>query len=227
MYIIGKINPLTEKTILLIEKKINSVLPYDYKRFLSTYGYGSIHDYLYFSTPDENFMKNNFYENMGNWEWTNDISADVALKGIQISHSKDGDIVLCCRKNSYSYLLLPRHSVHPVQFTSFELLLKYLLKHLGRKKYFDSSYEKQMESISLIKNSSVDKKLIYKIRKLLLKKYTFDRVYNRKTQPIYVFQSIGGFVYLNLIHKNSINVKYQSMYENEAQEIIKFIKAKI
>ena len=227
MYIIGKINPLTEKDVLTIEKEINFKLPQEYKMFLSKYGYGNIHDYLYFDAPDENFIKNNFDGNMNIWEWTDDINADFVFDAILISRTKNGDIVLCCRNYDNRYILLPRHSAHPVQFVSFESLLKYLLKHLGRKKYFDSTYDRKIENISLIKNSTIDRKLIYKIRKLLLKKYTFDKVYNRKTQPVYVFQSIGGFIYFNLIHKNSINVKYQSMYETEAQEIIKFIKEKI
>ena len=226
MYIIGKINPLTEKDFLAIEKEINFTLPQEYKLFLSKYGYGNIHDYLYFDIPDENFMKNNFYHNMDIWEWTEDINVDFVLNGILIFRSKDGDIVLCCRNNN-RYILLPRHSVHPLQFATFQSLLKYLLKHLGRKKYFDSAYERKIENISLIKNSAIDRNLIYTIRKLLLKKYTFNKIYNRKTQPIYVFQNIGGFVYFNLIHKNSINVKYQSIYEMEAIEIIKFIKEKI
>ena len=81
--------------------------------------------------------------------------------------------------------------------------------------------------ISLIKNNSLDKLLIDNIQKLFLEKYKTDKVFNKNSQPKYIIQDIGGWVYMDLVYKNSIRVKYQSMYETKANEIINFIEEKI
>ena len=117
MYIIGKINPLTQEDILTIEKGINFLLPQDYKSFLLKYGYGDIHDYLYFNIPAENFMANNFKEHMNLWEWADGFDVNTVLDGIAIANTKDGDIVLCINNDENQYMLLPRNSEYPMSST--------------------------------------------------------------------------------------------------------------
>jgi len=227
MYIIGTISPLND--IDFIKDTVTFELPKDYFDFLKEYGYGNICEVIYFYEPDEQHIKNTFMEYIDElWDWQNEKQKNMVLNGLSIGGTIDGDIICCVNDNLFPYVFLPRHLESILSFENIELLFSYCFSYYGFKElYFDPEFKSVIKMISLIKNSSLDKLLINNIQKLFLEKYKTDKVFDKDSQPKYIIQDIGGWVYMDLVYKNSIRVKYQSMHEAKANEIISFIEEKI
>ena len=225
MYTIGNIKGLNRVEIDSIEKLVDFVLPQDYLNFLSMYGYGEICENLFFQKPDRQYLKNTFSDCMDLWDWDNQSQIEIALNGLTISTSSNGDIICCIGNSDFPYLLLPRNSGKTVSFDKLDLLfLDYSNRFKFEDLYFDSYCESKRKNIPLIRDGNLDKNLIVNIHKLFLEKYSFDKVFDANTQPKYVIQEIGGWVYFDMIYKNGIRVKYQLENEFKAQEIIEFIE---
>ena len=227
MYIIGTINPIID--INSIKNESAFELPRDYFDFLRKYGYGDICETIYLHEPDNQYIKNNFMEYMDElWDWQDEKQKNMVLNGLTIGNTIDGDNICCINDNLFPYVFLPRHSVNVLSFENIELLFSHCFNYYGFKEtYFDPEYKSVIKIISLIKNGSLDELLVNNIQKMFLKKHKMDKVFNEDSQPKYIMQDIGGWVYMDLIYKNSIRVKYQSMHEEKANEIIKFIEEKI
>ena len=225
MYIIGNIKGLNQVEIDLIENFVDFSLPQDYQNFLSKYGYGDICENLLFQQPDKQYLRNNFSGYMNFWNWDSQLQIETALKGLTISTSIDGDVICCIDNPKFPYLLLPRHSEKTVLFNKLDsLFLDYSNRFKFEDLYFDSYYKSELKYIPLIKDGTLDKKLIDNIHKLFLEKYSFDRVFKVDTQPKYIIQEIGGWVYFDLVYKSGIRVKYQLENEMKTKDIINFIE---
>ena len=222
MYTIGIVKGLSKNETTSIRELVEFVLPQDYLTFLTEYGYGEINETLFFQNPDAKYMKNNFSEYMDLWEWENEAQKESTLSGLTIATTIDGDIVCCVNNYNSPYLLLPRHSEKPIKFDNLMSLFSDYYK--SENLYFDTYFNAERKIISLAKNGQLDQNLINKIQKLFLEKYQFDRVLKKETQPKYVMQEIGGWVYFDLIYKSSIRVKYQTIFELKAKNIIDFIE---
>lgn len=80
----------------------------------------------------------------------------------------------------------------------------------------------------MIKEGLLNQNLMSEIQRAFLEKYQFDRIINKESkQPKYVISEIGGWVCFDLIYKNSISIKYQSMFDLRAKNIIEFIEQQI
>ena len=232
MYTIGKIKGLNQDEITAIKNLVEFVLPQDYLTFLSEYGFGEINEILHFQIPDKEFVRNNFSDYLYLWDWTTELQKESALNGLTIATTYDGDTVCCVDNDELPYLLLPRHSSEPIEFEKFTFYISDISDYFKKLKtdnlYFDTNCNREMKYISLIKNGQLDKELISKIHKSFLEKYQFDKVFNEDIQPKYIMQEIGGWVYFDLLNfGSSIRVKYQSMFEQKANEIIDFIEQQI
>lgn len=226
MYIIGEIKTLGEHERKALQDLVSFKLPEDYVNFLSDYGYGEIGAELFLQKPNEKYIKSNFADYMDLWLWENESQKEKALNGLTILTTADGDIACCINDSGYPYLLLPRHSSEPVKFKDINSLFLYYQQKLKWEEiYFDSYYKKAKETISLIKDKELDNHLIEHILSAFLEKYVFVKVYNEGAQPKYVIQEIGGWICFDLIYRNTITIKYQSMFASKAKEIITFIKS--
>jgi hypothetical protein len=221
MYIIGQIKPLNSNEIDSIKNLVSFELPKDYLAFLSTYGYGGICDFLLFEHPDKQYLKNNFGEYMDFWNWQNKSEIDIALNGLTISTNIDGDIICCIDKPGLVFLVLPRHSQKPIYFDSLEnVILHFSLAE----RYFTTHDSSKTEWFSMVKNGKLDENRISKIQQEFLRKYMPDIVFNENVQPKYILQEIGGWVSFDLVYQSGISVKYQTIFEQKACEIIELIK---
>lgn len=222
IYTIGELKPLQPDQIGEIKQMVSFALPSDYIDILQMYGYGDINEFLMLNIPDEHYLNNNFKDYLDLWDWKSESDKTIALSGLMICLTIDGDIVLCV-ESSYPYWLLPRHSNEIKQFEKLEDILNLFFRD-QEDIYFDPYYDKKMEYISLIKNDDLDKELIGKIHRTFLEKYTPDKAFNIGVQPKYILQTIGGWVYFDLAYKSAIRVSYQLKYEGKAIEVINFIK---
>jgi len=224
MYIIGTLNIVKNNNFISDLGTFD--LPNDYFDFLTKYGFGNICDTIYFNEPDRHYVENNFLDYIDVlWNWDSEKQKDMVLDGLYIGNTIDGDIICCVNNNLLPYVFLPRHSEEVISFESFELLHSHCLTYYGLKDvYFDSEFESVRKMITLIKNNSLDKTLIKTIQEIFLKEFKYDKIFNENNQPKYIIQDIGGWVYFDLIYRNSIIVKYQSMYEVKANKIINFIE---
>ncbi len=93
--------------------------------------------------------------------------------------------------------------------------------------YFDPSYNFEQEYISFIKNGSLNKTLFDTVHQIFLDQIPVDKSYNLHTQPKYIIQKIGGWVYFDNIGKSAVRVKYQKQFKTEADKIVKFINDQI
>jgi hypothetical protein len=228
IYIIGETKIIEKDEREIIRNLVNFKLPEDYWDFLSNYGYGEISAELFFQKPDEKYMKNNFSDYMDLWLWEDELQRENALNGLTISTTANGDIICCVNDPDFPYLLLPRQSGDPAKFKDiYSLLLDYHQKLKWKEIYFDPYYNKEKKTISLIKDGKLDKSLIEHMSNIFSEKYTCDKVYNEETQPKYVIQEIGGWICFDLVYRNTIAIKYQSMFVSKANEIITFVEKQL
>lgn len=222
-YIIGETKPLDQNEIQQFEKLVNFALPTDYQEFLSKYGFGDINGLINIFQPDENFVKSNFADFLYFWNLTENQIKDV-LNGLTICSTIDGDIILVINNKEKPIVILPRHSDEFLDFDNLNALITHYRDSykLGDSLYFDSNHNSAYKHISFVKNGKLDKALFDKLQQLFLETFSFDKIFNIETQPKYIIQKIGGWVYFDNIYKSSINIKYQTQFQNEANPVIDF-----
>lgn len=225
LYCIGKTKPLTKTEITTIEKIVDFPLPADYKDFLACFGFGNINELLMINTPDNEFIRKNFGDCLHFWDIEEDRKTDI-LNAITIATTIDGDIISVIKNQNSPIVLLPRHSQKPVFFSDFYTVVEYYNKRYNfeDKLYFDPDFNNEIKCINLIKTGKSDKQLMDFLHRNFIEKYLPDNVFNAQTQPKYMLQKIGGWVYFDLLSGNSIRVKYQKQFQADAQEIITFIE---
>ncbi|MBW1655441.1 SMI1/KNR4 family protein [Flavobacterium quisquiliarum] len=227
LYSIGEIKPFSKIQIEEIENKIPFSLPDDYKDFLNYYGLGSINELILIQEPDEEFIKNNFRDDMDIWTVAEN-ETQLLLNSLTITTTIDGDIITVIQDENKPIVILPRHSEEPVYFESFMPMIEYYTEKYNLENlYFDPSFNFQQEYISFVKNGTIEKSLFDKVLEEFLKEISFDNSFNLKIQPKYIIQKIGGWVYFDCIGKSAIRVKYQEQFKTEAEKIIQFIKNRI
>ncbi|WP_299247449.1 hypothetical protein [uncultured Aquimarina sp.] len=112
----------------LIKNMLNFPIPKSYLEFIENYGYGIISEnveYLNIVTPDKNFFKNNFKEDIDLWEWKDDSQKDKIHNSILIAHTFDGQHVYCTPS---SFLILPRFET-PIEFDTFNEVIEYYINN--------------------------------------------------------------------------------------------------
>ncbi len=224
-YTIGNIRPLKKEEIKELEQNIGFELPEEYSKFLTTYGYGEINEFLMINSPDKDYFKLNFHDCLDLWELSKN-EKDGILNGITIGRNIDGDIFLLISNSDFPFVVIPRHSEKITRFKRFNKLLEFNHSNfeLDKDNYFDSYHDYEQKHFDLIINEKLDKTIIDNVHQLFLKELKFDKVVNSK-QPKYIFQKMGGWVCFDLVYKRSIRVKYQKESENHAKEIIKHINS--
>ncbi|KFC18919.1 SMI1/KNR4 family protein [Epilithonimonas lactis] len=228
MYTIGQTNPLTESDIQNIELLTPIPLPLDYKQFLKSYGFGSINEILMITQPDEQYIKLNFGDYLDLWNLT-EIEKEETLNGLTIATTIDGDIIIVVNSKENPIKLLPRHSKNPLHFDNFQQVIDHydnqyqFLNDL----YFDTYYNYEQENISFIRNGILNKALFKIIYQNILNIVSYEKVYNLESQPKYIIQKIGGWIYFDNISKSSIRIKFQRQLKSEADKIIEYINTEI
>ena len=222
-YIVGELKPLTTNSIRDIEQDVTLKLPKDYKNFLKTYGYGSVNEFLLINRPDKNYFKLNFSDYLDFWILS-DAERKNICEGVLVASNIDGDIFLWVSNPSHPFVLVPRDSEQLTYFKNFDDLLKYTTDDLilNEELYFDSNYGYEQQYFNLIKDEWLDKNLVERVCKAFIKAFEFDKVIGSE-QPKYFIKNIGGWVRFDLLYKNSIQVKYQKNYHEEAEKIIEYI----
>lgn len=228
LYKIGELKPLAETEIKEIENLVSFSLPADYKAFLTTYGFGSINELVMMRQPDEEYINSNFSDCMDFWNLT-ETKIQLVLNSLTIATTIDGDIITVIDNYKTPVVVLPRHSDEPVYFENFENVLEYFTVQYNLKKdlYFDPVSNFEQEYISFVKNGSLDKALFDTVYEIFLEKVFFEKSYNIETQPKYIIQKMGGWVYFDAISKSAIRVKYQKQFKAEADKIIELINAEM
>jgi hypothetical protein len=226
LYVIGEIKLLDTDKINEIKRSIDFALPTDYLTFLAAYGYGDINGFLLVQQPDPDYVKLNFGEYMYFWQWEDNQDQKV-LNGLTLATTIDGDIVVATSDRQFPITIMPRHSEKPVSFKDWEsMILHYFGVHdFTENLYFDTSYNSSVEMISLIENGSLDKEKIDGVYSRFTQSFHSVRVFNADTQPKHVIQRIGGWVCFDLVYKSSVRVKYQTQFQETANELIAFIKS--
>lgn len=224
MYYIGKKMPFNLGEITLIESKINYSIPEDYKDIVANYGYGDLNELLLIDSPDEDFMKNNFAEDLDLWLWDEALQ-QKALEGVMIAKTIDGDVILALDSAENPYLLLSRHSEYPKVFTDFGSVIDwYIDQYKLTKLYFDSHYQSDWRFFTIEENfldTKLEKTTI--LHRNFKKNYSIDAIFGEENyQPKCVLQNIGGWVYFNLDNGN-IRLKFQKLFYSKATEIIEFL----
>lgn len=228
IYTIGSLNPIKREDIEGIEKLSPVILPDDYVGFLTKYGFGNINELLMIQNPDPEYVKSNFEDYMDFWELKDD-EITSALNSLTIATTIDGDIVLVIDNKETPILILPRHSEEPIRFTNFEKVIEYYKDTYGLNNdlYFDPIYDFGNEYISFVKDGQLDKKSFEHVYQMFLNQIPFDKLYNAESQPKYIIQKIGGWVYFDSIGKSAIRIKYQKQFKEEADKILDFINDQI
>lgn len=225
---IGYNEPLKEDEINKIEKDISTKLPSDYKDFLRNYGYGEINGFILIEEPDINMFRLTFQDYLHFWELKTKEEKTI-INGIKILSNIDGDIVLLIKDYKYPFVLMPRHSKKIEYFENFTQVLELQISHFKFEEdnkyfYFDSYCDYEIENFSLIINNELDKLHIDRIHNLFIKKFTFDKILNG-VQPTYIIQKIGGWIRFDFAYRNSIYIKYQKRFENNAKMIFDELKS--
>ncbi|MCL2091003.1 MAG: hypothetical protein FWH11_07245 [Micrococcales bacterium] len=197
-------------------------LPDDYLAFLRRYGYGLIGGgpELQVQAPDSEHISGTFSVEFfcDFWDWTDDQEARTALReGTTVAITFDGDIVCCVDNAEFGYLLLPRHSEVPVRFAG----LLPIIRHLGVEEYFEPA-STQVEKIGGWERP-LGQQVVGDLRTSFLAEHTYDRIFGHPDQPKYVVQSIGGYVWFDLVY-GSIDVGFQPQFEQEARKVVEFIE---
>ncbi len=222
-YIVDELKPLTTNDIYNIEQDISSKLPNDYKNFLKTYGYGSVNGLLLINAPDKDYFRLNFADYLDFWILSTAEQKSIC-NGVLVASNIDGDNFLWIENALHTFVLVPRDSEQLTYFKNFDDLLKYTTDDLilNEELYFDSNYGYEQQHFNLLKDEWLDKTLVERVCKAFMKAFEFDKVIGSE-QPKYFIQNIGGWVRFDLLYKNSIQVKYQKQYHEEAKKIIEYI----
>lgn len=219
MYKIGRSNEHLAKELQKIRSKLK--LPKDYVDFLYEYGFGDINELIYFNQPDENFIVSNFRDDLDLWIWTEKEKYNV-LKGVVIGGTSNGDIITIINAKK-PYLILPRHSEIPHYFITLkEVMTYYISEYDIKEQYFDFSYESEI--IHFVVNTNSFDRIYKSITDAIDVDKKFDNGFN---QIKYVIQKIGGWLYFDNSQRNSVRIKYQKAFQNEANELISLIKEMI
>lgn len=212
LYIIGQHQPVST----LSEQFGGSIHP-AYNQFLAEYGEGEVGQLLMVTRPDSNYLRDNFSGHMDMWGLEGE-AAEELLNATTVARSIDGDIIMMLAN---AFAVLPRHSEEPLRFADFDELLA----HYGLiNAVFDPYPDYQQEYINLVKNGILDKALVADIYQRFILEYNFDKVLNEDTQPRYILQEIGGWVFFDLVYKSAIRVKYQAPFHTKAYEVVNWIK---
>jgi hypothetical protein len=228
LYVIGQAKPLIVADLQKIERLVDFALPTDYKKFLADYGFGSINELLMIFQPDKEFIKSNFGDEMGHWDWTK-VDEQMAINGLTIATTIDGDVLAIVDNEKEPLLLMPRHSEDILFFANFEKVIDYYDKIYGFSGdlYFDPSNNYEQKYLDFVIAGKLDKMLFEQVYQLFLENIPYDRAFNLANQPKYVIQKIGGWIYFDNIYKSSVRIKYQTPFTIEAEKVIKFIIAQI
>lgn len=221
IYTIGKIHSVTHADIQEIQNQIAFPLPEDYTEFISKYGFGNINELLMIQQPDPDFVKVNFGDYMDFWDLQEQEIPSV-LNSLTIASTIDGDVITVINNTAKPIVILPRHSEEPVRFRTFKQVIEYYNNtyKFNNDLYFDSYYNSENHYISFVKDGKLKKKLFDDVHQIFLNTVSFDKIFNAETQPKYIIQKIGGWVYFDSIGKSAVRVKYQTQFKEEAQKII-------
>lgn len=186
-YTIGSLKPLSEVDIKKIEDTIGSTLPEGYKNFLMTYGFGDISELLMITLPDKDYFRSTFQDALDIWELTIEEEKTI-IEGIIIARTIDGDTVLLIPGNKSPFVVMPRHSMSPVYFSTFNKVINfYVLSYkLEGNIYFDSYDNFKLKVFSdFVQNGILNKPLFEKVHKRFIDKSAFDRIIENR-QPKYI-----------------------------------------
>jgi hypothetical protein len=218
------LDPNRKQNVEKLNEKLLAILPSDYIHFLIIYGIGTYCNEVYVSYPDAENIPITFADYTDLWELDENYNVADLLSSTQIGSTANGDIICVTANRIGKIFVLPRHDIVISSFNSFEETIKSFVPHIA-KPYFDPIFESTHEQISLIKASSLID--ILPIQVAFLQKFNYDFVIHEDTQPKYFIKRIGGWVSFDLIYKNSISVKYQDRYVDEALSLINFLKQQL
>lgn len=218
------LDPNRKQNIEKLDEKLLAILPTDYIHFLTSYGIGTYCDEVYIIYPDEENIPLTFADYIDLWELDEDYNVADLLSSTQIGSTANGDIICVTANRIGKIFVLPRHDIVISSFNSFEETIKSFVANIATH-YFDPIFESTREQISLIKASSLID--ILPIQAAFLQKFNYDFVTNEDTQPKYFIKRIGGWISFDLIYKNSISIKYQVLYVDEALSLIDFLKKQL
>jgi len=223
LFITGKLQPVSNHRLQQIEQLVAFSIPADYKAFLGELGVGSINELLMIEEPDPGFIRNNFADYMDLWKWEND-EEEHALNGLTIARTIDGDIIEIVDDRQLPFLMLPRHNDIPVKFPDFSSVIRYYDQRysFANDLYFDPYFEWEQENISIGKTMVENLNIIQQIHNGFLASYKPAKVYNANTQPKYIMQEIGGWVYFDNLSGSNIRIKYQASFKEQAMELISY-----
>ncbi len=228
MYQIGNTIAVSADKINKIRNLVDFPLPEDYISFIQQYGYDiSVNEFILFSVPDENYVRNNFLSYMYFWKWENKEKEEEALNSLYIAGSIDGDIICCIPSISAPYLIMSRHSESPVYTKTLnEVFDHYKTAYQIGELYLTGNHDRLYESVYMWDDHMYDPDLMNKIRHRFLSHYSPDKIFEEETVQYkintYLFRSIGGSVYFD--GGREIRISYQKPYEEEAAKIITFLK---
>lgn len=225
MQTIGILAQYTRNMIKSIESELRLKLPGDYIEFLQCYGDGDIDERLYFHKPDASFIQQNFKNDLDLWALT-DVQTESICNSVTVGKSVDGD-VFCYNGKSNLWIILPRHSDRVIEKNLFgDLITHYKEKGVikANNPWFDPAYQRILKSFSLVYDGKIDNTLIERIENDFVSSYTFDAILNKETQPKYILQAIGGWIYFDNVYKSSIRLKFQNQFESEASVYANFLQ---
>ncbi len=221
LYTIGELKPLSNADVSKIEDHNEFILPEDFKAFLLKFGYGDINELLMIAEPDEEYISSNFSDCMDLWDWQ-EVDEQLVVNGLTIGKTINGDIIVLIKKQDSPIVLLPRNSDKPLFFSDFNSVIEYYNEKykFNDNLYFDTDYNFKIECINVTTDGKSGENNIRYIHEKFLKQVSVDNAFNLDIQPKYVIQSIGGWVYFDLVSGSTIRVKYQDQCAKQAGKII-------
>lgn len=195
-------------------------LPQSYLDVLKKYGFGNISETLFMDDADNKFFTNNFADYTDLWDWEDETLIKKLSQSLMIASTIDGDNVYCI-SHPLPLIILPRHSATPLLFKSFnDIILHYIDRYelTDSLLYFDSTKNAEYCYFETTGTMEEKEQLLINLPKQLFELSPPDRrIHNQ--QPKFIYQSIGGWVYLDLVYFSSVRVKYQSKFSSEAEKI--------
>ncbi len=216
IYPIGEIQRIN---IADIQKQVAFNIPQDYLDFITKHGLGNISDLILFWQASPDFFKLNFADYSDMWDWDDPTLLEKVTHSLYIASTIDGDSIYIIDDSQKPYVIMPRHGLYPMTFTDLQAVLNHYIQlyDLQNDWYFDSSFNQKIEyfqttqqDLSMFKNQ-------------LIEQFQHDKVFNIDTQPKFIYQEIGGWIYIDPMYQNTIRIKYQTPFTTQAEKYLSII----
>ena len=217
IYLIGEVPKINTAEI---QAQVTFKVPQDYLKFMQKFGQGDISEILIFWQASPDFFKLNFAEYPDLWDWDDPTLLEKVTNSLYIASTIDGDDIYIIDDKEKPYVIMPRHGLHPLTFTSLKAVLDYYIKLYDLKDdlYFNSSFNQKIASFPIQKQD------FSTFKNQLIEQFQHDKVFNIETQAKFIYQEIGGWIYIDPMYQKTIRIKYQTQFEEKAKPYLEIIK---